>query len=312
MEKIAAIKTDKENLSPYQKAKRYRATRLSLKGYIRDFILISIGVFSAAFGLKGFLLTNSFIDGGATGVSLLTSALTGIPVYFLIIIVNIPFMIMGYKTLGKNFAIKTVLAITGLALVVANISFKNVTDDNLLVALFGGFFLGAGIGFAIRGGAVIDGTEVLAIWLSKKMGTTIGDVIIVINAIIFGTAAYLLSIEIALYSMITYLAASKTLDFIIEGIEEYVGVTIVASHSEEIRKMIIETMGRGVTVYMGKYGFGRRGGTENVEIIYTVITRLELNKLNTELERIEPDAFVVMSSVKDTKGGMIKKRPLKH
>ena len=123
MEKIAAIKTDKENLSPYQKAKRYRATRLSLKGYIRDFILISIGVFSAAFGLKGFLLTNSFIDGGATGVSLLTSALTGIPVYFLIIIVNIPFMIMGYKTLGKNFAIKTVLAITGLALVVANISF---------------------------------------------------------------------------------------------------------------------------------------------------------------------------------------------
>ena len=172
--------------------------------------------------------------------------------------------------------------------------------------------MAAGIGFAIRGGAVIDGTEVLAIWLSRKFGTTIGDVIIVINAVIFTTAAYLLSVEIALYSMITYLAASKTLDFIIEGIEEYVGVTIVASHSEEIKKMIIETMGRGVTVYMGKYGFGRRGGTENVEIIYTVITRLELNKLNTELERIEPDAFVVMSSVKDTKGGMIKKRPLKH
>lgn len=306
------IKTGMDQLSPYQKAKKYRASRLLLKAHIRDFILISIGIFSAAFGLKGFLLTNSFIDGGATGVSLLTSALTGIPVYFLIILVNIPFMIMGYKTMGKNFAIKTMLAITGLALVVANISFRNVTDDNLLVALFGGFFLGAGIGFAIRGGAVIDGTEVLAIWLSKKLGATIGDVIIIINAIIFGTAAYLLSIEIALYSMITYLAASRTLDFIIEGIEEYVGVTIVASHSEEIRKMIIEVMGRGVTVYMGKYGYGRRGGNGNVEIIYTVITRLELNKLNTELEKIEPDAFVVMSSVKDTRGGMIKKRPLKH
>ena len=112
--------------------------------------------------------------------------------------------------------------------------------------------------------------------------------------------------------MITYLAASKTLDFIVEGIEEYVGVTIVASHTEEIRKMIIDVMGRGVTVYMGKYGYGRKGATENAEIIYTVITRLELNKLNTELERIEPDAFVVMSSVKDTRGGMIKKRPLKH
>jgi len=257
-------------------------------------------------------MTNRFIDGGATGVSLLISALSDIPLYLLIIGINIPFMIMGYKTLGKNFAIKTVLAITGLAIVVANVSFRNVTDDNLLVAVFGGFFLGAGIGFAIRGGAVIDGTEVLAIWLSRKFGATIGDVIIVINAVVFTTAAYLLTVEIALYSMITYLAASKTLDFIIEGIEEYVGVTIVASHSEEIRKMIIEVMGRGVTVYMGKYGYGRRGGNENVEIIYTVITRLELNKLNTELARIEPDAFVVMSSVKDTRGGMIKKRPLKH
>ena len=299
-------------VSNYQKAKQYRETRISLKGYIRDFALITIAIFSASFGLKGFLLTNRFIDGGATGVSLLTSALTHIPLYVLIICINIPFVIMGYKTLGKVFAIKTLLAITGLAICVANIDFPNVTDDNLLVAVFGGFFLGAGIGFAIRGGAVIDGTEVLAIYLSRKFGATIGDVIIMINAVIFTTAAYLLSVEIALYSMITYLAASKTLDFIIEGIEEYVGVTIVASHSAEIRQMIIEVMGRGVTVYMGKYGYGRRGGTEHVEIIYTVITWLELNKLNTELAKIEPDAFVVMSSVKDTRGGMIKKRPLKH
>lgn len=302
----------KEKLSPYQKARRYRENRLSVKSYIRDVIFIGLAVFSASFGLKGFLMTNRFIDGGATGVSLLISALSGIPFYVLVILINIPFMIMGYKTLGKQFAIKTMLAITGLAMVVANVEFRNVTDDNLLVAIFGGFFLGAGIGFAIRGGAVIDGTEVLAIWLSKKFSATIGDIIIVINAIIFFTAAYLLTVEIALYSMITYLAASKTLDFIVEGIEEYVGVTIVASHTEEIRKMIIDVMGRGVTVYMGKYGYGRKGATENAEIIYTVITRLELNKLNTELERIEPDAFVVMSSVKDTRGGMIKKRPLKH
>ncbi|HRG81598.1 MAG TPA: YitT family protein, partial [Chitinophagaceae bacterium] len=164
---MTSINTNKEKVSPYQKAKKYRAARLTLKGYIRDFFLISIAVFSAAFGLKGFLLTNQFIDGGATGVSLLISALSDIPLYVLIICINIPFIIMGYKTLGKNFAIKTILAIIGLALVIANISFPNVTDDNLLVALFGGFFLGAGIGFAIRGGAVIDGTEVLAIWLSR-------------------------------------------------------------------------------------------------------------------------------------------------
>lgn len=305
-------KTKSDNISPYQKAKLYRESRLSIKGHIRDFVLISIGIFSAAFGLKGFLLTNQFIDGGATGVSLLISALTKAPLYLLIICINIPFIVLGYKILGKQFAVKTALAITGLALVIANIDFPNVTDDNLLVAIFGGFFLGAGIGFSIRGGAVIDGTEVLAISLSRKFGVTIGDIIIVINAIIFSTAAYLLSVEIALYSMITYLAASKTLDFIVEGIEEYVGVTIVASHSEEIRQMIIDTMGRGVTVYSGKSGYGRSGEKKDLDIVYTVITRLELNKLNSEINRIEPDAFVVMSSLKDTKGGMIKKRRLKH
>ena len=150
----------------------------------------------------------------------------------------------------------------------------------------------------------------MAIYLSKKFGTTIGDIIILINVIIFSTAAYFLGIEIALYSMITYLSASKTLDFIVEGIDEYIGVTIIASNSEEIRRMIIETMGRGVTVYSGKKGYGKKGETKNTEIIYTVITRLEINRLNTEIEKIEPDAFIVMNSVKDTKGGMIKKRPL--
>jgi uncharacterized membrane-anchored protein YitT (DUF2179 family) len=230
----------------------------------------------------------------------------------LLIGINIPFILLGNKILGKQFALKTAIAISGLALCVATVQFPNVTNDNLLVAVFGGFFLGAGIGLAVRGGAVIDGTEVLAIFLSRKFGTTIGDIIIVINVLIFSTAAYFLSIEIALYSMITYLAASKTLDFLIEGIEEYIGVTIVSSHSEEIRQMVIDKMGRGVTVYSGKRGFGKTGETRNSDIIYTVITRLELNKLNTEIEFIDPHAFVVMSSVKDTKGGMIKKRPLQH
>jgi uncharacterized membrane-anchored protein YitT (DUF2179 family) len=178
------------------------------------------------------------------------------------------------------------------------------------VAVFGGFFLGAGIGLAIRGGAVLDGTEVLAIFLSRKFGATIGDIIIVINVIIFLAAAYFLSVEIALYSMITYLAASKTLDFVVEGIEEYIGVTIISSRSEEIRQMIIQKIGRGVTVYSGKRGFGKRGQTDQIDILFSVITRFELSKLNNEIEKIDPHAFVVMNSIKDTKGGMIKKRPL--
>ncbi len=293
-------------------AKGMRAFRITLLEYIKDFFLITIGIFSAAFGFKGFLLTNNFIDGGATGISLLINALTEFPLYLLLIFVNIPFVLLGYKIIGKVFAIKTALAISGLALVVATVTFPNVTNDNLLVALFGGFFLGAGIGLSIRGGAVIDGTEVLAIFLSRKFGTTIGDIIIIINVIIFSAAAYLLSMEIALYSMITYLSASKTLDFIIEGIEEYTGVTIISSHNNLIREMIINVIGRGVTVYRGKRGFGTHGESKDTDIVYTVVTRLELNRLNTEIEKIDPNAFIVMSSIKDTKGGMIKKRSLQH
>lgn len=298
--------------SNYLIAKEYRAFKISATSAIKDGVLLTAGVFSAAFGLKGFLLTNHFIDGGATGISLLISALSPIPLYWLILLINLPFVVLGYKILGKTFALKTALSIAALSIILATVSFPNVTDDNLLVAVFGGFFLGAGIGLAVRGGGVIDGTEVLAIFLSRKFGTTLGDIIIGINVLIFSTAAYFLSIEIALYSMITYLAASKTLDFIVEGIDEYIGVTIITPHSEEIKKMIIEKMGRGFTIYNGKRGFGKKGASTESDIVYTVITRLELNKLKTEIELIDHHAFVVMSSVKETRGGMIKKRPLQH
>jgi uncharacterized membrane-anchored protein YitT (DUF2179 family) len=286
--------------------------KTKISRYFKDFVLITFGVFSAAFGFKGFLLTNHFIDGGATGIALLISALTSIPLYALLILVNIPFIFLGYKIMGKIFAIKTALAISGLALVVATVNFPNITNDNLLVALFGGFFLGSGIGLAVRGGAVIDGTEVLAIFISQKFGTSMGDIIIMINVVIFSIAAYFLSVEIAMYSMITYLAASKTLDFIVEGIEEYTGVTIISPQNEQIAKMIKNSIGWGVTIYQGKGGFGNKGETILNDIVYTVITRLELNRLNEEIEKIDPNAFIVISSIKDIKRGMIKKRPLQH
>jgi uncharacterized membrane-anchored protein YitT (DUF2179 family) len=301
-----------ENSSEYKVAKEYKQSTISLKRNFKNLMLIILGIFSASFGFKGFLLTNDFIDGGATGISLLLAAITEIPLYILIIGVNLPFIFLGYKIMGERFALKTAMAIIGLALCVAIVPFPSVTDDDLLVAVFGGFFLGAGIGLSIRGGAVIDGTEILAIFLSRKLSATIGDIIILINIIIFSFAAYLLSIEIALYSMITYIAASKTLDFIIEGIEEYIGVTIISSQSTSIREMIIDKIGRGVTIYKGQGGYAKNGISKEMDIIYTVITRLELNKLNTEIEKIEPNAFIVMNSIKDIRGGMIKKRPLKH
>jgi uncharacterized membrane-anchored protein YitT (DUF2179 family) len=287
------------------------APRITIR-WIKDFILIATGIGSAAFGLEGFLLPTKFIDGGATGISLLISEVTSIPIYLLLVLINIPFIFLGFRIIGKQFAIKTALAITVLAICVATIHFPVVTHDKLLVAVFGGFFLGAGIGFSVRGGAVIDGTEVLAIYLSEKFGTTIGDIIIMINVIIFSVAAYLLSVETALYSLITYLAASKTLDFIIEGIEEYTGVTVISPLNEQIRQMIINELGFGVTVYKGKQGYGKSGETVDRDILYTIITRLELSKLKTAVLKIDPEAFVVTSSVKDTKGGIIKKRPLAH
>lgn len=301
-----------KSYSNYELAKGFRELKIVLLRFIKDIFFMAAGIGSAAFGLESFLLPNQFIDGGATGISLLVSELTRIPLYLLLLTINIPFVFLGFKLIGKNFAIKTAIAITGLALCIAFLHFPEVTKDKLLVSVFGGFFLGAGIGLSVRGGAVIDGTEVLAIYLSRKLGSTLGDIISIINILIFSAAAYLLSIETALYSMITYLVASKALDFVIEGIDEYTGVTIVSSHSEEIRKMIMEKVGRGLTVYKGKRGFGSHGERNDIEIIYIVITRLELNKLTTEIEKIDSNAFVVMNPVKDTKGGMIKKRSLKH
>ncbi|MDF7821138.1 YitT family protein [Runella sp. MFBS21] len=313
---IQTILRNKKNAntqySSFILAKGFRELKINIVRLLKDFVLISLGIGSAAFGLESFLIPNSFIDGGATGISLLINRLTGLPLYALLLLINLPFVFMGYKIVNKQFAFKTALAISGLAICVATVHFPEVTHDKLLVAVFGGFFLGAGIGLSVRGGAVIDGTEVLAIFLSRKFGTTIGDIIIIINIIIFATASYFLSMETALYSMITYLAASKTLDFVIEGIEEYTGVTIISPHHEEIRQMIINEMGRGVTVYRGKRGHGRNGEISEFDIIYTVVTRLELNRLNTEIQTIDPHSFVVMSSIKDTKGGMIKKRALKH
>jgi len=230
----------------------------------------------------------------------------------MLVLINIPFLLLGLGVIGRNFAIKATLAIAGLALLSAFVNFKPVTDDKLLVAVFGGFFLGAGIGLTIRGGAVIDGTEVVALYLSKRLGTTVGDIITIINVIIFGVTAYFISIDVALYGMVTYLAASKTVDFVIEGIEEYTGVTIISTHNEEVKEMIINKLGRGVTVYRGREGFGKQGHTDDKNIIYTVVTRLEISRMNNEIHKIDPNAFVIMTAIKDVKGGMIKKRRLKH
>ncbi len=290
--------------------KETRVRNIETQRMVKDTLFIMTGVLSAGLGLKGFLLPNNFLDGGVMGISLLVRQLTDVNLSVLVVLINLPFIIIAYTQVSKKFAFKTLVAIAGLAVAIAVIDYPIVTSDKLLIAIFGGFFLGAGIGLSIRGGSVIDGTEVLAIYSSKKTTFSVGDIILVLNILIFSAAAYIINIETALYAILTYLVASKTVDFVVHGIEEYISVMIVSSKSTEIQQAIINNMGRGVTVVKGKGGYGKRGHQQEYDVTYTFITRLELQRLKTEIAKIDDDALVVEHSVGDIKGGMIKKRKL--
>jgi uncharacterized membrane-anchored protein YitT (DUF2179 family) len=278
---------------------------------IREAIFLILGVISASIGLKGLLLPNQFLDGGAMGVSLLTQFLTGINLSLLILLVNAPFIFIGARQISIAFAVKSSLAILGLATLVHFIELPVITEDKLLIAVFGGFFLGSGIGLAIRGGAVIDGTEVLALSISRRTSFSVGDLIALFNVILFSVSALVLGLEIAMYSILTYIVASRTVDFIINGIEEYIGVMIVSPDSALIKDQIMHEMGRGVTSFRSDGGFGKKGHSlPDRDVLFCVVTRLEVNKLVLEVEKIDPNAFVIQYPIRDTKGGMIKKRPL--
>ena len=278
-----------------------------------NFALIVTGIFSAAFGLKGFLLSSRFIDGGVTGVSMLLSDIFHAPLSILILVINLPFVAIGYRQIGRTFAIKSVLSIAGLSLVLAFVKFPDVTPDKLLTAIFGGFFIGAGIGLAIRGGAVLDGTEIAALLVSRTSNLlNVGDVILILNIFIFLTAAFFLGVDSALYSILTYAAASKTIDFLLHGIEEYRGVTIVSVKSQEVKDTIINQLHRGVTVYKSTGGLGSHGWTEEErEILYCVVTRLEISRIKSAVTDIDPAAFIATHALSDVHGGLVKK-PVFH
>ncbi|QPH41322.1 YitT family protein [Pedobacter endophyticus] len=275
--------------------------------FLKETLLILAGVTSACFGLKSFLMPSHFIDGGVTGISLLVSTLTGWKLSYLIAIINIPFVILGYRQIGKTFALKTAIAIVALSVALIVLPFQPITHDKLLIAFFGGLFLGGGIGLAMRGGCVIDGTEVLALYISKNSILTVGNIILVLNIIIFAFAAYFLNIETALYAILTYLSASNTIDFIVNGIEQYTGVTVISEHQEEIKAFIIGEMKRGVTIYKGEGGYGEK---KDIDIIFTVVTKLEMSKLQIAIRQIDADAFVIQQQIADLKGGVVKRHAL--
>ncbi|SDE69519.1 Uncharacterized membrane-anchored protein YitT, contains DUF161 and DUF2179 domains [Mucilaginibacter pineti] len=287
---------------------------LDMKGMkiFKDSIMIGLGIISAAFGLKGFLLSSHFIDGGVTGISMLVADLSAIPISILIFVINVPFLWLGYKKLGLYFAIKSTIAIGLLSVSLVFINFPDVTHDKLLTAVFGGVFIGTGSGLAIRGGAVLDGTEIAAVLVSKKTQLLkVSDFILLLNVLIFGLAAFFLGVEPAMYSILTYMAAAKMIDFILNGIEQYSGITVISLHSEAIRRAITVTLGRGVTIYQGKSGYGKDGHINDPrDIVFTVATRLEIPLLKQTILRIDPKAFIVQQSIDDTTGGLLKRKGL--
>lgn len=279
-----------------------RVARESLNG-----LLILLGILSAGMGIKGFLLSSHFIDGGVTGISMLISMVSSTPLSIWIVVVNLPFVAVGYRQIGGAFALRSVLAIGGLSVVLATIPFPDVTPDLVLTAVFGGFFLGAGIGLAVRGGAVLDGTEIAALLISRQSHLfKVGDVILLFNVALFLVAMSVLGVDKALYSILTYVAAARTLDFVIHGIEEYTAITIVSRASGEIAAQIMANLGRGVTVYKGRGGLS----FEDQDILYCVVTRLEVGRVKNIAQGLDESAFITYHALADVQGGMVKHRGL--
>ena len=269
-----------------------------------NFILILGGILCAGMGLKGFLFSSNFIDGGVTGVSMLLGKTTSIPLSVWVLVVNLPFIWLAYKEMGKAFAVRSVLAISGLSLAIAYVPYPDVTPDFVLTSFFGGFFIGAGIGLAVRGNAVLDGTEVAALIISRRKGIfRVGDVILAFNIVLFLVAIAFLGVEPALYSILTYVTAAKTMNFVIYGLEEFTAITIISNESAAIRESITSSLGRGITIFRGS------GGITGVEkdIIYCVVTRLEIEKVKTITKGLDPSAFVTMQRLVDVVGGTFRR-----
>ena len=277
--------------------------------WIQQGLTILMAIFLGALGIEGFLIPNGFIDGGVTGVSMLASDLVKVPLPVLLVLFNIPFICMAAQLVGRGFALRSTLAISGLALALQVVHIPHVVEnDKLLGAVFGGFFLGAGVGLAMRAGSVLDGTEVLAVILSKQTAATVGEVILILNAVIFSVAALVLGVTPALYSALAYFTASKTIDYLMHGIEAYQGVMVISPQQDRIRQAILNDMGRGVTTFLARGGMSM----EDREVLYCVVTRLEWNKFQSLVEGIDPQAFVVVTPVQDIHGGTVKRRSYGH
>ena len=279
---------------------------------IQDIIYSVAGVLVTSFALKSFMVPNHFLDGGITGISLLVHEIYHVNIAVVLILANVPLLLLGAYQINWKFAFKSLGCIIGLAICLKFVPFPEITPANeLLSSIFGGFFLGVGIGLAMRGGSAIDGIEVVALYTLKKSSFTMSEIILALNVAIFLIVAFhpTLGLEKALYATLTYYVATRTVDYVIEGLEEYTGVTIISGHSEVIKHKLVMELGRGITVYKGERGFMKDSfeKSEDCDIVFTVITRLEVRRLKNLVHTIDPKAFVFTNTIKETAGGVLKR-----
>jgi uncharacterized membrane-anchored protein YitT (DUF2179 family) len=281
--------------------------KMTMKEHIRRYVFMFLGSILAAVGLEIFLVPNQIIDGGVVGISIMASYLTSWPLGIFIFILNLPFIYLGYMQIGKSFAISTLFSLASLSVWVSVLlPIPGFTNDVFLASIFGGIVLGIGVGLIIRYGGSLDGTEIIAIILDKRTGFSVGEIIMFFNIFIIGSAGLVFSWDKAMYSLVAYFVAFKLIDITIEGLDESKGVMIVSDHPHEIAEVLMARLGRGVTILHGQ---GAYTG-ESKQVLYSVVTRLEIAKLKTIIKEIDEGAFVTINEVHDVMGGKVKKRAI--
>ena len=274
----------------------------------RNLLLLIVGSGLAVLAMKGFMIPNQFLDGGITGVSILLHEIFHINISFLVIILNIIFIYWGYKRIGKTFAIQTSIAVALLSIGLLFVEIKPITNDKLLIAIFGGILMGTGVGLVIRGGGVIDGAEVIAVFTGRKTGFSNSEIIMLINTVIFLVAALQFGIETAMYSIITYFTATRAINYVVDGIEEFTAINIITCKQQEIKSLLVNELGKGITVFKGERGYlpGKFDIKTDCEIIVTIVTRLEIKQIEEAVKNIDPTAFIYVQSIREASGGILK------
>jgi uncharacterized membrane-anchored protein YitT (DUF2179 family) len=277
---------------------------------LKNLLQIFIGAAMAVFAMKGFMIPNQFMDGGVTGISILLHEITHINISFFIVAFNLPFIYLGYKRIGKTFAIQTTLAMILLSAGLMFSDIKPFTTDPLLIAIFGGILIGTGVGMVIRSGGVLDGAEVIAVFTKRRTGFSNSEIIMLFNTFIFAGAAFHFGLETAMYSLITYYSATRATDYIVDGIEQYTSIHIISAHHDKVKDLLVNELGKGITVYKGQRGYlpGSFNIKEDCEIIVTIVTRLEINNIQESISEIDPKAFMYIQSVKEAAGGILKEK----